>query len=435
MIRPANPSFQWWVRGTRRYIRMKNKTGSMETIRAYKFRIYPDTKRQKAIDDAISMSQRLYNKLLEKTIHAHKSNPSSKISQRAINQLLNEIIKEDKEYLQLYAHVRVDIRNRLLKTYQNFFRRCQQKRSGANIKAGFPRFKSKDKFNSITHIENNGSFRIEKGRLRVSKIGTMKIGQHRNIIGNLKTMTIKREGREYYAIFTAEQIINPPEVKDTNPVGIDIGLNNFIALSDGQTIQKPKFFKKREKRIARWQRIVARRKKGSKRRGDAKFRLQEEWKITTNQSNDFMHKISDKLVHGGFTSFAVETLHIDNMLKNHRLAQSIQNASWNRFIQMLSYKAESAGMKVIKVDARNTSKECSNCGNIQDMPLSVREYNCDRCGMQLDRDINASINILKRAREGHSRSHAQGEGVRPQQEAVLEELRTYPANAGEANDL
>ena len=141
----------------KRYIRMENKTGNMETMRAYKFRIYPDTKRQIAIDDAISMSQRLYNKLLEKTINAHKSNSNSKISKRTINQFLNEIIKEDKEYLQLYAHVRVDIRNRLLKTYRNFFSRCRQKKSGANMKAGFPRFKSKDKFNSIMHIENNGS--------------------------------------------------------------------------------------------------------------------------------------------------------------------------------------------------------------------------------------------------------------------------------------
>ena len=102
---------------------------------------------------------------------------------------------------------------------------------------------------------------------------------------------------------------------------------------------------------------------------------------------------------------------------------------------MLSYKAESAGMTVIKVDPRDTSKECSNCGNIQDMPLSVREYNCGRCGMQLDRDINASINILKRATLGQRGSHAQGEIVRPQQEAAFKELRTYPANAGEANDL
>ena len=414
---------------------MQNKTGNMETMRAYKFRIYPDFKRQKEIVDAISMSQKLYNKLLEKTIGAHKNNPSSKISQRTINQFLNGIIKEDKRYLELYAHVRVDIRNKLLRAYQNFFRRCEQKKSGAKIKAGFPRFKSKDRFNSITHIEDNGSFRIEKGRLRISKIGTMRIEQHRSIVGNIKTMTIKREGKDYYTIFTTEQILNPKEVKDTNPVGIDLGLNNFIALSDGQTIQKPKFFKKKEKRIARWQQIVARRNKGSKRRDKAKYHLQNEWKNITNQSNDFMHKLSDKLVHGGYTSFAVEALHIDNMLKNHRLAQSIQNASWNRFKGFLSYKAESAGMKVYEVDARNTSKECSDCGSIKEMPLSQREYICDRCGLRLDRDINASINILKRATLGQRESHAQGENVRPQQEAIPEELRTYLANTGEALNL
>ena len=134
--------------------------------------------------------------------------------------------------------------------------------------------------------------------------------------------------------------------------------------------------------------------------------------------------MSDKLVNPGYTSFAVEDLHIQNMVKNHNLAQSIYDASWNRFIQMLSYKAESAGLRIIKVDARNTSKECSNCGIIQEMPLSIREYNCSRCGMQMDRDINASINILNRATLGQRGSHAQGEDARPRQEAVLEELRT-----------
>ena len=411
-------------------------------MRAYKFRIYPDAKRQKAIADAISISQRLYNKLLEKTINTHKKRPDSKISQRTINQFLNEIIKEDKSYLRLYAHVRVDIRNRLLRTYQNFFRRCQQKKGGAKIKVGFPRFKSKDRFNSITHIENNGSFRFEKSRnkgmLRISKIGRVQIEQHRNIIGNVKTMTIKKEGKEYYAVFTAEQIINPPEVGDTNPVGIDMGLNNFVALSDGKTIQKPKFFKQKEKKIAKWQRIVARRGKGSKRREKAKEKLQKTWNEVTRVSDDFMHKLSNKLVHEGYTSFAVESLNIQNMEKNHRLAQSIQNASWNRFIQMLSYKAESAGMKVIRVDARNTSRTCSNCSNIMDMPLSQRTYVCNRCGLQMDRDVNAAINMLKRGRAGLARTDAQGDiclyGAKGAASSV-EELRTYPATAGEAPNL
>ena len=113
------------------------------------------------------------------------------------------------------------------------------------------------------------------------------------------------------------------------------------------------------------------------------------------------------------------------MVKNHRLAGAIHNASWNRFIQLLSYKAESAGSRIEKIDARNTSKTYSNCGNVQDMPLSEMAYNCQRCGMSKDRDINASINILHKATTlGQRGSHAQGENVRPQQESTLEELRT-----------
>jgi putative transposase len=116
------------------------------------------------------------------------------------------------------------------------------------------------------------------------------------------------------------------------------------------------------------------------------------------------------------------------MLKNHRLAKAINYASWNKFFQLLSYKAESAGMKVTEVDPRNTSKTCSSCGNIQTMPLSKRVYFCEGCGMQEDRDINASMNILNRATAGHAESHVQGDYVRPQQEAVVKELKTYSAS-------
>jgi putative transposase len=408
----------------------------MEIKRAYKFRIYPDAKREKEIAETISVAHQLYNKLLEKTIEAHKKNPSSKISQRTINQFMNGIVREDTRYLKLYAHVRVDIRNRLLRTYQNFFRRCKEKRNGKNQKVGFPRFKSIDRYNSITHIENNGSFHIEKDRLRVSKIsGTMRMEMHRVIDGKIKTMTIKREGKEYYAIFTTTNEVALPKVADTNPVGIDMGLTTFATLSDGTKIQKPNFKRNSQKHIAKWQKIVARREKGSHRRQRAKDKLQKGYTYATRQQDDYLNKITNRLVNLGYTSFAVEELSIQNMMKNHHLAKSINDASWNRFIQLLSYKAESAGMGVIKVDARNTSKECSNCGNIKDMSLSERAYNCDRCGMRLDRDINASINILNRATLGQRGSHAQGDNVRLQQEAVVGELRTNPANAGEAHDL
>ena len=416
---------------TQRYMRMHNKMRIMETRRAYKFRIYPDSKRQETINESINLARGFYNKILERSIKERK------ISMQVLNRYANEIAEEDKSFKLLYSQTRQDIRIRVMKAYQNFFRRCKENAG----KKGFPKFKSYDKYRSITYPQDNGSFQIEcaKGfsRLRVARIGTMKIDMHRSIEGRIKTLTVAKEGNDYYAIFTAEQITNPPEIKNTNPVGMDMGLTNFIALSNSETIQKPKFFKQRERRIARWQRIVARRNKGSKRREKAKSRLQEEWKGITNQSNDFMHKLSDRLVHGGFTSFAVESLNIKNMVKNHRLAQSIQNASWNRFINMLSYKAESTGMKVIGVNPQYTSMTCSNCGDIKEIG-EEREYICGRCGMRMDRDINASINILKRATLGQRESHARGEDRKyiPAGNANgLKEPRTYPANAGEAPNL
>ena len=395
----------------------------MEAARAYKFRIYPDATRQAEIDERLVLAQQLYNKILEKSIAAYQ-NVNTKVSMAQVNRFVKEIIQEDKKYLKLYSQTRCEIEYRLLKAYQNFFRRIKE----GTRKAGFPRFRSINRYKSITYPQDNGSFSIRNGRLRVSRIGTMKIEIHRKIGGTIKTLAIKREGKNYYAIFTTINNIKVPEVKNTNPVGIDLGLDSFVAISDGTKIEKPKFMQQKRKKIAKWQKIVARRSKGSKRREIAKARLQKAYEYSTNQSNDYLHKLSDTLVKSGYTSFAVEDLHIQNMVRNHRLAQSIQNASWNRFINMLSYKAESAGMKVIKVDARNTSKECSNCGNIQDMPLSIREYNCSRCGMRLDRDINASINILHKATTlGQRGSHAQGDMTSAVQQASksrIEELRT-----------
>ncbi|ASI13732.1 IS200/IS605 family transposase OrfB [Candidatus Mancarchaeum acidiphilum] len=396
---------------------MNGYTNNMDSTRAYKFRIYPDTKRQNEIDERLILAQQFYNRILEKSIESYK-NGEAKASMAQFNRFVKEVIQDDKRYLKLYSQTRCEIEYRLLKAYQNFFRRIKE----GNKEAGFPRFKS------ITYPQDNGSFSIKRGRLRVSRIGTMRIELHRKIEGTIKTLSIKREGKDYYAIFTTANEIKIPQLDDTNPVGIDMGLHSFIAMSSGMKMEKPRFVRKRAKHLARWQRRIAKREKGSKRRENAKNHLQKEWEHVTEQSDDFSHKLSNKLVNSGYTSFAVEDLHIQKMAKNHNLAQAIYNASWNKFIQMLSYKAESAGMKVIKVDSRDTTQECSNCHHIKEgserLTLGDRLYRCNVCGLTIDRDINASINILKRATLGQRGSHAQGESVRPQREAVLEELRT-----------
>jgi putative transposase len=382
----------------------------METTRAYKYRIYPDAKRQKEIDKQILLAKEFYNLILEKARKEYDKTKSSKISRKTFNRYMREIIGEDNKYLKIYSQTRQDIRDRLKKAYENFFKRVERRKKGEKIEVGFPRFKSRDRYYSIIYPQDNGSaFKIEKDRLRVSRIGTMKIELHRKIEGTIKTLTIKREAGNYYAIFSTEKEINVPKIEDINPVGIDVGLINLAALSDGTFIKKPNFRKNAQKGIAKWQRIVARREKGSKNREKAKLQLQKEYQCANNQQNDYLHKATNQLIHSGYTSFAVEDLNINNMVKNHHLANSIQSASWSKFKQLLSYKAESAGMKVIEVDAKGTSKQCSNCGNIQDIKLSERTYICNRCGMHKDRDTNAAINILEKAREGHSQRYARGD--------------------------
>ena len=403
----------------------------MEVTRAYKFRIYPDVKRQKEIDERLALAQQFYNKLLEKSIQAYKSG-NGKISMAQLNRFVKEIIQEDKKYLKLYSQTRCEIEYRILKAYRNFFRRVKEKKEGKKVKAGFPRFKSLDRYKSITYPQDNGSFSIEKERkkrmLRISGIGRMQIELHRPIEGKIKTLTIKKKAGGYYAIFTIKEEIEAPKVEDTNPIGIDLGLHSFITTSSGMKVEKPKFIERKAKHIAKWQKKIARRKKGSKRRDKAKQHLQKEWEQATNQSEDFAHKLANKLVNSGFTSFAVEDLHIQIMAKNHSLAEAIYAASWNKFLRILSYKAESAGMKVIKVDPRDTTQECSRCGHIKTgderLGLSERLYHCSACGLTMDRDENAARVMLKRATLGQRGSYAQGESVRPQQEAVLEELRT-----------
>ena len=169
----------------------------MEVSRAYKFRIYPDAKRQEEIDERLILAQQFYNKILEKSIASYQ-NKKTKVSMAQFNRFVKEIIQEDNKYLKLYSQTRCEIEFRLLKAYQNFFRRIRE----GNRKTGFPRFRSRDRYKSITYPQDNGSFSIKKDRLRVSRIGTMPIDLHRRIEGTIKTLAIKREGRNYYAIFT-----------------------------------------------------------------------------------------------------------------------------------------------------------------------------------------------------------------------------------------
>ena len=207
-----------------------------------------------------------------------------------LNRFAKEIEK-NKKYLQLYSQTRCEIKYRIMNAYQNFFRRVNGKRAGKKIKVGFPRFKSIDGYKSVTYPQDNGSFSTERGRLRVSRIGTMKIELHRQIEGRIKTLTIKREAGNYYAIFTVIKEIKPPKIEDTKPVGIDLGLNSFVALSDGTKIEKPRFMQQIKKKIAHWQKVW---QKGIEVHGEGR-KLRHGCKTNTR-----MQQINQKIIYTNF---------------------------------------------------------------------------------------------------------------------------------------
>jgi len=249
---------------------------------------------------------------------------------------------------------------------------------------------------------------LDNGHIWLSKIGEVRMFMHRPVTGKIKTLTIKRDNvDDWFVTLTVDAVNNTDrtEVDETvqnsnfqpvNPTGIDLGLKALITTSDGKSIEPPKFLIKSEKRLKRSQRQLSRKRKGSGKRSKAKTRVQKVHRKIQRQRDDFAHKLShDLAVNHDFIVF--EDLNIRGMQHNHSLAKIIADAGWNKIVQYTAYKAESAGRIVMLIDPKQTSQECSQCGNIKhDLNLPDRIYHCSFCGLIIDRDLNASINIKRR---------------------------------------
>jgi putative transposase len=230
------------------------------------------------------------------------------------------------------------------------------------------------------------------GKLYLPKIGHVKINLHRELPGEIKTVTITRQNGKYYACFAVE-IENRLLPMTGKQVGIDMGVSSYVATSDGLTIEAPRSYRKAEKKLKTIQREVSRRKKGSKRRKKSILQLAKAHEKVANQRKDIAHKVARHLVNN-YDVIAVEDLRIKNMVKNHHLAKSIQDSGWGIFFNILAYKAEEAGRLVVMVNPHNTSQTCSGCGSLVKKTLAVRTHRCPECGLVLDRDVNAARNIL-----------------------------------------
>ena len=351
----------------------------------FEYRILPTKKQATLLQETLDECRWLYNHLLEcrKTAYEQIGVSLSLYQQQATFAAL----KQERPSLQhVHSQVLQNVAVRLDLAFKAFFRRVK-----SGEKPGYPRFKGKDRYDSITYPQSG--FKLdEQGKLYASGIGHIRIVLHRPLKGTIKTLTIRRASTgKWYASFSVE--CEPKRLPENHEhVGIDVGLKTFATLSDGTEIENPRFFRQEEKALAKVQRKHAKLVKGSpQRRKHRKVVARVHERIKFRRDN-FTHQQSHKIV-TSYGVICVEDLAVNRMTHNHCLAKSIADASWSAFFAQLDAKAEEAGRQFIKVNPAYTSQTCSQCGHRQKMPLSERIFDCPCCHVHLDRDLNAALNI------------------------------------------
>lgn len=269
--------------------------------------------------------------------------------------------------------------------YQNFF----------NKRTNFPKFKSRKSFKDS--YKTNCNLKFENNKIRIPKVGWIKTKGYKKISERILSITIsKTKSNKFFASICVTEF-EPKQFEKTNQnVGIDLGLKEFAIFNTGEKINNPKFFVKSQKKLAKMQRKLSKKVFESNNYFKYKIKVAAFQEKIKNQRLDFLHKLSIRLVKE-YDIICIETLKVRNMMKNHKLAKSIQDVSLSEFIRQLEYKAKWYSKVISKIDTFYPSSQlCSNCGykNHDIKNLEIREYSCPNCGVYHDRDINAAINIL-----------------------------------------
>lgn len=395
-------------------------------MRNYKFRLYPNVVVETELNRQLDLCRWTYNRLLQELNEARDLGISLK---RYDTQKLLVKLKEDKPELKSVYSKTLQMVNQQL--WNNIYVLAGRKKKGYKI--GKLRFKSHDLFKTISY--NQSGFIIGNKKIVLSKVGKIKAEFHREIKGNVKGIIISKRAGKWYACI---QVENPKQEKtqiklkpntSNKAVGIDMGIKHFLTDSDNNFIKNPHFLNKTADKITSLNKMLAKKKKGPNRRNKVKLGLNSTYEHLQNQRKDFAHKISREYVKNyGIT--AVEKLKIQGMVRNNRLAKSIYDACWSQFISFLSYKAESAGRKLVEVDPKNTTQTCSVCGlkNTGHLDLSARTFKCPYCKTELDRDTNAARNILIKALSGREPASMLAE-PRPLRQGKLSQVRVLKREA------
>lgn len=352
------------------------------------YRIYPTKKQAKLLENQLEECRWLYNHLLEKRRDAYEQTGKGLTCYE--QQATYPILKQEHPSLNtVHSQVLQNVAVRIDLAFKAFFRRCK---AGEN--PGSPRFKGKGRYQSMTFPQVPSGCSLKEGRLFVSKVGHVKIVLHRSLKGTPKTCTISKSSTgKWYACFSCE--VEPERLpENTEVVGIDVGLQTFATLSDGQEIDNPRFFRKEEHALAKVQRKHSKLGIGTPERQKHRKAVARVHERIKWRRQNLAHQHSRKVV-SSFGIICVEDLSVNRMIHTHCLAKSIADASWSAFFHQLAAKAAEAGRKLVKVNPAYTSQTCSQCGHRQKMPLSERTFDCPCCSAHLDRDLNASLTILR----------------------------------------
>lgn len=361
--------------------------------RAFKYRLYPTKAQEIILTKILNGAHDLYNAALEQR-RTYWSGKRQSINYEFQAAQLKEARDVDPRLGLLNYSACQDVLRRLQKAFDAFFRRLKNGET-----PGYPRFKAFDRFNSVTFPAYGDGVKLRK-KLYVQNVGDLKIKLHRPVEGKIKTITIKREAEHWYAVFSCDGVDSRKFLHPMtdSEIGIDMGLESFAALSTGRKIENPRWYRKTEKRLKEAQHKLTSKKKRSKRRQKEKQRLARLHAKAANQRKDFHHKLANEIISEN-RLISVEDLDTKEMVEGAStgLAKSIHDAGWGQFLSILSGKAEEAGRILVKVPPEGTSSTCFQCGAYRKKTLSEREHRC-ACGLVLDRDFHASLNILRLGR-------------------------------------
>ena len=350
--------------------------------KTFKYRLYPTKLQITKMNNILEQTRWVYNETLSLRKNAWELEKKSISLYDTANKLPEWKVNKS-ELSDVYSQVLQNAQIRVDLAFKAFWRRCK---SGEN--PGFPRFKGKGWYDSITYPQSG--FRLHPDGVYLSKIDRVKIVLHRPIQGTIKTCTVKKTPTGKWFVYFSCETERPESLPKTDKiVGIDLGLITYVQCSDGSKIDKPRFFKQEQGALAQAQKRFSKDKNPRNKHSVALVHER-----IRNKREDFCHKAAKSLV-DKYDFIAHEDLNVKGMLEQKKFSKSISDAAWSTLVLFLTYKAENAGRIRVAVNPRGTSQRCSQCGTVVSKDLSVRVHHCSHCGFKASRDLNSALEILR----------------------------------------